>query len=229
MAKQQPPLYTTSEEIENLKKTNQVSVVKVFVEGPDDFKIFNSIVKHKDLRELVEISNRGGRTALLELQEEYLLQKSKIHQKVLFFADQDTWVFTGIPEKYQEVHFTKGYSIENDLFEDGETVLMSYLSLSEKKRFEQLIDNLSEWFASQVKLIQDGRAESAKIDFSLFNDKIIASGANTLNTEYQIDDNFRANERNLIDQIKTHYCPLPLSRNRKKVEIFKLGLKLRRA
>lgn len=204
MAKQQPPLYTTSEEIENLKKTNQVSVVKVFVEGPDDFKIFNSIVKHKDLRELVEISNRGGRTALLELQEAYLLQKSEIRRQVVFFADQDTWVFTGIPEKYQEVHFTKGYSIENDLFEDGQIAIDQLLFPAEKVRLESLIDQISDWFAKEVQLILEGEADKAKIDVSFLNSTILAPEASELQETYKVSLS-TDEEIELSKQIKQNY------------------------
>lgn len=204
MAKQQPSLYTTSEEIENLKKTNQVSVVKVFVEGPDDFKIFSSIAKHKDLGERVEISNRGGRIALLELQEEYLLQKSEIRRQVVFFADQDTWVFTGIPEKYREVHFTKGYSIENDLFEDGQIAIDQLLFPAEKVRLESLIDQISDWFAKEVQLILKGEAQKANIDISFLNPTILVPNALELHETYKVSPS-TDEEIELSKQIKQNY------------------------
>ena len=42
---------------------------------------------------------------------------NQIKNVVIFVADQDMWFFTGIPEKYRDtIIFTRGYSLENDLY-----------------------------------------------------------------------------------------------------------------
>jgi hypothetical protein len=205
MAKQQP-LFTTAEEIQALIRTPLSSTLKVFVEGPDDVLIFNTIAKHKGLSGRVNFIGRGGRVPLLELYDHYILQRPRIAHTILFFADRDTWVFTGIPSEYAGVHFTKGYSIENDLFEDGQEAIMNHLYHDEKERFTKLIESVCEWFAFEVQLMLEGKGDSAKIDISLLNPNVIAPNASRM-TILQIES-ITSEQEERIKNMKQNYTQL---------------------
>ncbi|AEE49963.1 DUF4435 domain-containing protein [Haliscomenobacter hydrossis] len=203
----QRPAYSPEEILESLKYS-ALSGPIVYLEGVDDVKIFRDIAHRKGIFGSFSFEQLGARNTLLNLFELYDIQKAKIKRPILFFADQDTWVFSGIPAEYQEIHFTKGYSIENDLFEDGKEFILALLYDIEKERFAQLIESVSEWFAREAKLILNGNSEAAKIDLLLLNPSIISPGANGMNEAYQIDATFRADESQLIVQIKQQYTKL---------------------
>ena len=65
----------------------------------------------------VDILIAKGRPNLLEVYEKRAEFESQL--PVAFMADQDKWVFSGPPERYPDITWTDGYSIENDLYSDG--------------------------------------------------------------------------------------------------------------
>lgn len=196
--------FNLEEEIILLLRSSKMTVC---LEGIDDKKIFNTILRHKNLdsKIICRFFGDGGRSILLAVYDRYKQQIKKATNPILFFADQDTWVFTDIPEKYREVHFTKGYSIENDLFEDGREAILRLLYPAEKERFDALIDNVCEWYAYQVKLIIDGKAKDVKFDIEMTSPRYIAPNSQSMNEIHQIDDAFRAEAFDLITQVKSNY------------------------
>lgn len=195
--------FNLEEEIILLLRSSKMTVC---LEGIDDKKIFNTILRHKNLDSKIncQFFKDGGRTILLAAYDLYVQKTRKPANPILFFADQDTWVFTGIPEKYEEVNFTKGYSIENDLFEDGQISIDQLLYPAEKARLESLIDQISDWFAKEVQLILEGEAEKAKIDVSFLNPTILAPEASELHEIYKVSPS-TDEEIELSKQIKQNY------------------------
>lgn len=177
--------FKLEEEIILLLRSSKMTIC---LEGIDDLKIFNTILRHKNLdsKIICQFFGEGGRNILLAAFDLYQQQTKKSVNPILFFADRDTWVFTGIHEKYKEVYFTKGYSIENDLFEDGQNHIDQLLYDAEKIRFYGLIDQISTWFAKEIQLILDGKGDQAKIDISFLNPNILAPNAANLDGIYQV-------------------------------------------
>jgi hypothetical protein len=122
-----------------LKKT---SLPTVIVEGSDDvivYRRFEIGLAHLG----ISIFPVGGRKKVLDI----FLRKSEIPAdvKLVFVVDQDTWVNTGVPAQYQssQMVLTTGYSIENDVFMDGN--LVSLLKGQEIAKFFSELESFVEW------------------------------------------------------------------------------------
>ncbi|OQY57200.1 MAG: hypothetical protein DRR08_02680 [Candidatus Parabeggiatoa sp. nov. 2] len=70
------------------------------------------------------------------------------HLKTAFLADQDMWLFTAIPATYADIVWTKGYSIENDIY--AGSTLEKLLDKNEQDDFNKVLDSVIEWFAFEV-------------------------------------------------------------------------------
>lgn len=138
--------WSETELINYLKKS---SLISILVEGRDDADIYRILEqKYNNINESEEIDILPcqGRPVLLNI---FNRRHEFPNTKVIFIADQDMWLFTGIPPEYQEhIIFTKGYSIENDLYLKEQ--FESLLEKEETAKFELLIENLSHWFAGEV-------------------------------------------------------------------------------
>lgn len=132
---------TIDEVIETLKRSSDPALL---AEGVDDVAVLRRL---EDEFEDAGLSffPLGGRDAVLTVFE----RRNEIGSKkpVLFLADKDVWVFTGIPHEYQspELLFTDGYSLENDLYRDGR--LERLLTRRERTLFERDLSEFIEWFA----------------------------------------------------------------------------------
>lgn len=133
---------TVNEIIAYLKRTNLPTVL---VEGTDDKSVYRYIENR--LGELdADILICNGRDALLEI---FTRRNEFSAAKVAFVADRDMWYFTGIPDEYQNgVIFSAGYSLENDLY--VKEIFEGLLEKEEKRKFMDLIQELSRWFAFEV-------------------------------------------------------------------------------
>ena len=133
--------YSVDEIVETLKRTSLPSIV---VEGLDDIIVY---------RRIEERMSFIGADVLPALGRETLLQvfdrRSELPStaKVVFIADKDTWVHIGVPANYcdQMLILTDGYSIENDLYRDGQ--LESLLLSAERQAFEKELENFVSWYA----------------------------------------------------------------------------------
>jgi Protein of unknown function (DUF4435) len=176
----------------------------VFVEGVDDVKIYREIARKKDLSTLFTFEQQGGRTQLLRLNE-IICSKASLINKTLLFADKDTFVFNFIPSEYQNIHFTKGFSIENDLFEDGHAFLMSELSSEEKIRFERLINNVSEWYAFEIEQVLLDNSKDSKIAISGLNPNVLTPKSEQLEAAFLVERGYTQADEKLCQQIKNDY------------------------
>lgn len=125
---------------------NHSSIPTLLVEGKDDFRIYRFLEEKLEGLEL-DIFPCGGRKSLLEVYE----KKHKIEKEdVLFFADLDLWLFSGVPEEYSDVIFTKGYSIENDLYSAANEFIESLIDKSKITDYRKAVNELSKWCAFEV-------------------------------------------------------------------------------
>jgi len=150
-----PP--TVDEIIALLKRSNLPTLI---VEGKDDLIVYKRL-EETFYDESLSVLPVGGRRNILNIFDR--LHEIPQYCKVMFIADQDTWVITGIPPKYQsdKLFFTSGYSIENDVFQDGR--IYSYMSDLEKQKFGVDLNQFLAWYSIALSRTITGRDESIKL------------------------------------------------------------------
>jgi hypothetical protein len=86
----------------------------------------------------------GGKSAVLAVFDRRHTLPAK---RALFIADRDIWVVCGIPPIYVSVQLilTDGYSIENDMFRDGD--LETLLTAKERAVFAGEMQIVCRWYA----------------------------------------------------------------------------------
>lgn len=127
--------------ISMLKRTGLPTVV---VEGQDDMIVYRKLEAQLD-NIGISILPVGGRLNVLEI----FLRRNELPASVrlAFIADQDTWVNTGVPPDYAHplLILTSGYSIENDIFTDGN--LINLLTPQENTKFLAELQEFIEWYS----------------------------------------------------------------------------------
>lgn len=124
-----------------LKKTSLPTIV---VEGADDLIVYRHM--EESLSAVgVSVFPVGGRKNVLDI----FARRGELPKfvKITFIADQDIWVNTGIPPEYHDdrLIFTNGYSIENDIYIDGE--LWKLLNKDESTKFDAEVKAFLRWYA----------------------------------------------------------------------------------
>lgn len=135
--------FTPDEIIEYLKTT---SVPTVLVEGTTDAKIYRWIEGYlENLGFDISVMPTGGRTAIFKVHE----HKNLLTQvPIVFTADLDGFLFTGVPCEKRDIVFTSGYSVENEVLD--EDFFIKIMDSQERARYIKLKKLASEWFASQI-------------------------------------------------------------------------------
>jgi hypothetical protein len=188
--------YSVEEIVSSLSKST--SLLTVLVEGKDDALVYRCI--EDKLNSLISIDNKadificGGRRDLIEIFES---RKKFKNTKVVFLADKDMWFFEGVPKQYEDIVFTDGYSIENDAY--IESVFNNLLDKDDKKIFENLIKELSIWFAFEVHRYKE--TGDSKCDVSV--DRICPN--NIFCPDFKKSIDFVDPPQHLIDLIFTEY------------------------
>lgn len=123
------------------------SFPSVVTEGSDDVIVFRRL--EEEFAELgLTLIPAGGRKSVIEV---YRLRHTLPKRvRAVFVADQDLWVVEGIPDEFNSPQFlfTDGYSIENDMFRDGE--LSSLLTAREMDKFHEELKLMCHWYALEV-------------------------------------------------------------------------------
>lgn len=116
----------------------------ILVEGADDMIVYRRLEERLGYLG-ASVLPAGGRLKVLEIFRRRMEIPAKV--KLAFVVDQDIWVNTGIPADYQHPHliFTSGYSIENDVFVDGN--LIDLLSSQESSRFRVELSEFVKWYS----------------------------------------------------------------------------------
>lgn len=145
----------------------------------------------------VSVMPVGGRSCVLKVFRRR--SELKPHIKVGFIADKDTWVYHSIPAEYiaSEILFTDGYSIENDLYRDGD--LERLLTDVEAKRFSEELEKFVAWYALQLNRSLSGKPVTFKDHPSAVLD---ASDKYDAECMLAADDD-KPDER--IEQVKSNY------------------------
>ncbi|MGF6815887.1 hypothetical protein OKW33_002693 [Paraburkholderia atlantica] len=132
---------TVDEIIATLKKT---SLPTVICEGADDLIVYRRLENRLSDFGL-SVLPAGGRLNVLSIFDRRNELPASL--KIAFVADQDIWVNSGVPAEYDSpiLIFTDGYSIENDVFLDGN--LSALLVGTEVGKFTTELGLFIEWYA----------------------------------------------------------------------------------
>lgn len=136
-----------------LRKTELPTIL---VEGTTDAYIYR-IIEAK-LEAEVSILPTGGRKKMLDV---FHRRAEFPRSRVLFLADSDMWLFSGIPQDYQGgIIFTEGYSIENIIYRKD--LIEGLMTSGEIRQFKDLLNSVAYWFGHEVeKYLTSGASNCA--------------------------------------------------------------------
>ncbi|MCQ9423391.1 DUF4435 domain-containing protein [Pseudomonas sp. LJDD11] len=183
-------LLTTDELYQLLKRS---ALPTVLVEGKDDIIFYRRV--EEDLQDFgVDMLSAGNKGAVLELYRK--ISESPISAPVVFVVDKDLWVHEhyGLDPKNEGVITTIGYSVENDLYVDGD--LESLLNLEEKQSFLAELEQFTHWYALAVDRAMRGDHSTFRTHPGKILDDVSYFGAETaLRSGESYPDNFLAEIR----------------------------------
>ncbi len=142
---------TVDELVSTLRRSRLPTIV---VEGKEDMQIFRWMEDRIKIHK-VDILGVGGKPNLLAV---YDRRNEFAHLPVAFIADRDKELFTQLPEGYEDIIWTQGYSIENDLYAGAEPNLESLMDSHEANEHRKVLDTIVEWFAFEVEEFLEGRS-----------------------------------------------------------------------
>ncbi|MCK7414176.1 DUF4435 domain-containing protein [Enterobacter cloacae] len=152
MKKKENPRPSLDEIYETLKRT---SLPTVLVEGVDDIYFYRRI--EEELSDIgVDMLPVGNKDGVLELYKR--IQSNPVSAPVAYVVDKDDWVYFGIPENIGDIITTNGYSVENDLFSDGD--LTSLLTMAEKDKFTSELAIFLRWYTLSLVRNKVGNQEN---------------------------------------------------------------------
>lgn len=135
--------YLTDDEL--ISTINHSSDPYIIVEGPDDVKIYRWLLEDSGLTAFLEPRNGcGGVKKIYERRTELT------NAKVIFICDRDTLVYTGtISEEYEDIIYTTGYSIENDLYQ-GKAIEKQLFEPKDAEIFERALVSFLRYYACEL-------------------------------------------------------------------------------
>ncbi len=170
---------TLDEIVETLKRS---SLTTVLVEGKDDVMIYRWIEDELGIQN-ASFLPCGGRENLLKVYE----RRNEFSQlKAIFVADKDAFVYINPPEKYSEIIWTFGYSIENDLYYGRK--IEQLLSQDEKFIFLQSLNSFIEYYAFEI----DSFLNGSEFSFRNHPQRIICETTNQVKEDFLISIGFSA-------------------------------------
>lgn len=185
---------TVNEIVSSLRRSKLPTVV---VEGRDDMQIFRWM---EDLFEVDEIDvlGVGGRPNLFAVYD----RKNEFDRlPVAFVADQDKELFTQLPVGYDEIIWTHGYSIENDLYAGADPSLENLMDSQETAEHRQLLNTIIEWFTFEVEEFLAGRAP----EFNHHCNEVVPQGQTEIDHNFRQRRGFRIPNPVLQQQVKEAY------------------------
>jgi len=181
------------DEIVNTLKRS--SLTTVLVEGKDDILIYRWIENE------IGVTNAnffpcGGRGKLLEVFER---RAEFPNIKVVFVADKDAYVYVNPPANLDEIIWTNGYSIENDLYYGRNIELL--LDKAEKDIFLKSLNSFIEYYAFEVQNYLEGK----EFCFRNHPQNIICEIQNEVKKEFLKQINFVTAKNEISENLLNNY------------------------
>ena len=158
-------------------------------------RIFRWVEEHLG-SQTANVLPAGGREKLLCIYKE---RHEFADLPVAFVADRDMWLFSGTPSDYDEVIWTEGYSIENDLYAGAE--LENLLDSEEMQEHRQLLDAIAEWFVFEVEECLAGRPYEVKNHCN----QVVPLGQKEMDENFRKSRGFRPPSAKIHQQIRDDY------------------------
>ena len=176
----------------------------IVVEGEQDAIIYGQLVDRLG-RFNIDFLPAGCRSILLALYDKlscYENQGDSRHKPVVFIADRDAWLFNnGIPPRYNDIIWTDGYSIENDLYEGAKPSLETLMNCDEAAEHKKVLDTIAEWFAFEVQEFLAGNTPK----FATHCNQVLVNNGTTMDPDFCKLRRFRTPNQCLSKKIKTQY------------------------
>ena len=169
----------------------------IVVEGKADMQIFRWMEDALKVHE-ADVLDVGGRPNLLAV---YDRRSEFAHLPVAFIADRDKELFTQLPAGYEDIIWTQGYSIENDLYAGAEPSLESLMDPHEADEHRQVLNIIVEWFAFEVEEFLAGR----DYKFDHHCNEIVHLGQTVMDNNFRQRRGFRQPNSELEQQIREAY------------------------
>ncbi len=167
----------------------------VLVEGRDDMTAYRWVEERLGFLN-ANVLPCGGRSPLLDV---FNRRHEYPSVATAFLADRDMWLFTAIPTEYEDVIFTTGYSIENDLLDSSP--IHGLLSPSESQEFDSIADSLSRWFAFEVECYRAGTTCSCALPVN----RLVPRGQTELDVSAVAPRQFREPDTALVTNIRAAF------------------------
>ena len=136
---------------ELISAINHSSDPFVIVEGKDDVMIYRWILR--DLGYESYLEPRDGSNAVKKL---YDRRNEITNPHVIFICDKDVCIYTRkLPEGYEGIIYTEGYSIENDLYQ-GRKFEERLFEPEEKELFNKALDSFIIYYACELEKFVNG-------------------------------------------------------------------------
>ena len=129
------------------------SLPTIVVERGDDVRIYSRWIERRLFGTYrVDVQAVNGKGNLLRLYER---RNEFADLPVVFVANQGIWSFSGIPEGYEDIIFTRGYSIENDVYVHLERRIKNLLDPYRNGRDEHksVQKSLARWLAFKIEVL----------------------------------------------------------------------------
>ena len=199
-----PYSYSSADElITNLKGYAST----VIVERASDNRFDWWVEQLKERLESSRVNQLGVGPKVLSIigREEFLsIYERKIEFEdvpIVFIGNRGMWSFIRIPEDYEDIIWTQGYDLENDLYAEAD--LERLLEPHETWKHRQVRNSVVEWFAFEVEEFLAGRREKIDMDFELSD--IVPEGELGLDKEFCQRRGFRQPPSERVHQIKERY------------------------
>ncbi|MDE0088023.1 MAG: DUF4435 domain-containing protein [Candidatus Poribacteria bacterium] len=173
----------------------------VVVEGKTDKVLYRWMYKSFEAG-WVRVFYAGNIDELLKI----YAQKDKLFDKrgvaVAFMADRDLERLFCTNPQPEDIIWTEGYCIENDLYEgyvkDNFEML---LEVNEKKKLQEMRDAIVKWFAFEYQLFKKKR--NAKVGTDL--DTLVPKGSTHVDPKFLEEREFKEPNEDLVDKFKSDY------------------------
>lgn len=138
----------------------------------------------------------GGRDKLLQVFER---RNEFLNIKTVFVADKDAFVYVNPPNRYNEILWTNGYSIENDLYFGRQ--IEALLSKEEQTIFLKSLNSFIEYYAFEIQNYINGK----EYCFKKHPQHIICEFKNEVKQEFLQEINFIKADKQIEDNLKDNY------------------------
>lgn len=170
------------------------SLSTILVEGKEDMSVYRWI--EDDLDTNADILVCGCRNTLFNV---YKRRDEFKNIKTIFVADSDKYIYSTIPDEYSGILFTKGYSIENDLYQGRQ--IENLLTKKEDKFFRIALTNFIKYYSCQLEKILNGE----DVELSQHPYQILDTENNYILREDQVEGGYKEPSKEIIAKITDNY------------------------